>query len=348
MASREISQKSDWLGDEPALGAGLRRVIRRTFRRGPASWFVWVPLAVGVALYGSARSTRRRAFEATVVLRLTEGRLAAAGGQLGAGMVRAYVQDRGFSSDHLLQIMRRHPRAFSDAATEPAESVQEMRAGIEVSISGNDFVEDRRPDDPPRSARIAITFHAGDPELAIAVARELAQVVVSSTLGIEKQQLERNRAAAAAALAQAEHAYDSEAAQAGAADGAGSGGPGSDELAEVARQELRRTVALAGATSLASRAGEDDQTLRFDVIDMGTAPPRHTRSFFLQQLAADLLVALLVGWLLAGTFDPRILDRSDLEDLGLAPLGELPRLPPRRRAVSGVSARSAPRPSTSA
>jgi hypothetical protein len=107
-------------------------------------------------------------------------------------------------------------------------------------------------------------------------------------------------------------------------------------------------VALAGEVALASRAGEDDQTLRFDVIDIGTAPPLHTRSFFLQQLAGNLLATLLGGWLLAGTFDPRILERGDIEALGLTPIGELPALPRVSASAPAIAVAPAPRPSTSA
>lgn len=327
MGRPDAADGKDWVRAEPALGAALYALIRRTVRRGLASWFVWVPLATVLALLLARHSMHRRFFEATVVLQLTEGSSAARDEQLGAGAVRAHVHDRAFTSERLLKIMSRHPRQFSDAATEPAEAVEDMRKAIDVTITDNDFVEDRGPDDPPRSARIAITYHAADPELAVTIARELAEAVVSSTLSIQQRLLARDRAAAAAAVNQAERAYDSERLRAEAPDTDSSGlAPEGDMLAEVARQQLRRTVALAAQATLASRAGVE-QKLRVDVIDMGRAPAAHTTSYFLGQLGGNLAVALLIALFLAGTFDPRVLGRDDLEVLGLVALGELPALP---------------------
>ncbi|HEX3903412.1 MAG TPA: hypothetical protein VH853_11230 [Polyangia bacterium] len=335
MHSRQDDGAETWLANEPPLGPALRGRLARLIRRGLASWYVWIPLAVGVSFVVAVKSVRRRSFEATVILRVTEGDVRSAGIDLGAGVLRTYVDARAFTSQNLIELMSRHPRAFSDLRSEPAESIQAIRSGIELAISDNDFVEDRGRDDPPRSARISITYHAGEPALALAVARELAELVVASTLSLEKQALARAQTATASALDKAEAQFDTQSERRQQQDG---DGPlrGDDALAELAQGRVRAMVALAADARLANRAVEEKQTLQFDMVDMGRLPPTGTKAFFLQELAVTLGLTLLGGLFLAGGFDPRILDRIDLAAVGLRALAETPALP-RRRQARGAS-----------
>ena len=68
------------------------------------------------------------------------------------------------------------------------------------------------------------------------------------------------------------------------------------------------------------------------MVDPGRVPTLATSGHLVTEFFATLVVTLMVGWLLAGALDPRVLDAGDLEMVGLAPLGRLP-APPRSRPV---------------
>ena len=71
--------------------------------------------------------------------------------------------------------MKRHPREFPDVATDAGEAVESVRKALDVTVSDLALLEDRLPDDPPRTARIGITYTAGTPEQALIMAREAGE-----------------------------------------------------------------------------------------------------------------------------------------------------------------------------
>ena len=198
MSPRDTS--ATWLDEEAPLGSTFVVLIARLLRRGMVSWFLWAPLITAVIAMSAVRSARRVSYDATVVLGATEGNVRTAAEELTSSALRSYVREWAFTGDHLVELMKRYPRDFSDLATDPGEAVESMRKGIDVTVSDIALLEDRLPDDPPRTARIGITYTAGTPEQALTMARELANVVVTSTLRRENVAAERDAAAAAALL----------------------------------------------------------------------------------------------------------------------------------------------------
>jgi hypothetical protein len=320
-----------WLDEEVPLGPAFRRLVGRLLRRGRASWILWAPLALVISTLVSVRASRHVSYEATVVLRASEGRVRAPGADLSMATLRGYVHDWAFTSDRLLALMARYPRNFPDAATEPADAVEEMRKATDVTVTAVEVIEERMPDDPPLSARIEVTYHAGTPEVAVTVARELAQLVVNASLRREHEALAREEAGAAALLGKAEGSFGAAARQlsADSEDPADSTAQlaRAQRRAEAARDGLRAAVAAATSAQLATKANEESESLRFDLVDPGRLPPRRSRAVLVRDLLGVLLVTLLVGCLVAGAFDPRILDRRDLSAVGLTVLGEVPALP---------------------
>jgi len=313
---------ANWIDEEPPLRPALGRLLARLVRRGAVTWWLWIPVAVLIALGAAALKNRHRVFEATVVLRVIEGTVRVAGAELGPGALRAQVEDLAFTNPNLLAVLRRHVVDFPDVTTDPVDAVADLRRSADVVITDNDFVEERAADDPPRSAGIALSFRSPNPELALAMARDLAELVVRSALNQQKQALEREGAAAAAALQQAE------AQTARTADDPDLAAQ--DPRAEAARQRLMATVAKATNARLGQRAVEAQQTLHIDLVDAGRVPRRPTNLERLQDFAIVLALAALAGCLVAGAFDPRVLSRDDLIIMELAPLGEVPALPAAR------------------
>jgi hypothetical protein len=315
----------NWIDEEPPLRPALGRLLVRLFRRGAVTWWLWIPVAALVALGAAAFKHRHRVFDATVVLRVTEGTVRVPGAELGAGALRAQVEDLAFTNPNLASVLKRHVVDFPDVTTDPVDAVTDLRRSVDVVITDNDFVEERAADDPPRSAGIALSFRSPNPELALAVVRDLAELVVRSALNQQRQALERAGAAAATAVRQAE------AQSARAADDAELPAlAAQDPRAEAARQRLIATVAKATDARLGQRAGEAQQTLHIDLVDAGRVPRRPTRLEQLEGFALVLALAALACWLVAGAFDPRVLGRDDLIIMDLAPLGEVPALPAAR------------------
>jgi hypothetical protein len=315
-----------WLDEEAPLGRSLRRLVGRLLRRGRASWFVCGPLALVASVVVTVRASKGAIYEATVVLRVTESTLTDSGSELAAGTLRGYVKDRALTMPHLQEVLERYPHDFPKVRKDPASAVEDVRDFIDIFITQNDFVEDRGAGDGPRSARIVVNFRSGKPEVALTVARDLAELIVRSTTGLDAEQIERRRMAAATALKNAEAQIDSMIATSSSEAGA-------DEVmrrrAMYAHDRLRAAVAAATNANLADRASEEAGVLHFDVIDQGRVPPVQSRAYLIARMLGVLAVALLVTCLLAGAFDPRVLDRVDLAAAGLAVLAEAPALPRR-------------------
>jgi hypothetical protein len=340
-----------WIGQEPVLGQALRSRLARLARRGRATWFIWAPLAIAAAIIVTVRDFRHALYEATVVLRIAESNVQYAGTDVSGSDVNAHavrdgIENRALTNQHLTDLLLRHAREFPDVRTSPAEAVADLRLALNVAILDDDFIEDRRRDDPPRSIRLAVSFKDARPAVALTIARELAELIVSSTLSLEAQALAREEAAATTAVAQAQTRVDTEPLDAT--------GGGKDALAEAAaeaaeeaaRDRLRAMVNAAGRTRLASQAGERGQTLAFDILDAGREPPVPTKLDLGLRGVAASVVALLAALLLAGAFDPRILDRQDVSALGLVVLGETPALPSQMVGPRAAAA-NAPAASTS-
>jgi hypothetical protein len=309
----------EWFEEEPQLASSWS-LAKRLVVRARASWRVWIPLALLVGAGAAFMRSRSVAhYETTVFLRVTESHVALQGSQLGKGVLHAHLDELVFTGAHLTEVMRHYPRYVRQLNFDAATALDDFRHDFTINVVDGDFTEDRMIGDPPRTARIEITAAAGDPEDAYQLAHDLADLVVGSTLGRQKEALEREQAAARAAAAQA--ATEMEAIS--AAD------PTQDApLTKAARERIIKTKQREAAAMLALRALSEQQALRFDVIDPGVvAPPRRKITFVLTGVLVILGVALMALLLLAGALDPRILNFEDVTSLGIPVLGQLQALP---------------------
>jgi hypothetical protein len=316
---------ADWVAAEPALGGLAAATLRRLFRRGLPSWPWLVAIAVvvsGVRGFFAFRFPPLR--EATVVLRVSEGSETSREVPLGGGALRSYLGSVAFSSANLLALMKKAGRnAFPRAETDPVYALELFRDQIDIDVADNDFVQERGPNDPPRTVRLAITFAAPTPELAWSVAQQLAELVTGSTSSRERQTLEREQLAAATAAENA--AIELERVKESAA-----GNPADNRARLEAAQERlttarRRQVEMV----LAVGAASEQQFLRFEVVDRGRLPKAADPvAGAASAFVGTLVIVMLVGWLLVGAFNRRVLDEEDLGLLGVASLGRLPVVPP--------------------
>jgi hypothetical protein len=325
--------RASWFDEEAPLGAAGFTAGGRIVRRALISWRTWVAAALvisaGLALWRARVPPR---YDVTVVLRVSEGAgpAAASAADLGAGALRTYIEEVAFTTTRLLELMHRYPKAFADVDKDPASSLEDLRLQTTISISGNDFIEVRGPGDPPRSARISIEFRDADPQIAWNMAHDLGDLLIRSTLGGQRAALEREAAAAAAAITRIE-AEIAELSRVHTDDSA--------QLLKTAQERWRAAEQKEVAARIALGEAAAHQALRFDVIDPGQRPARVGKTApLLTDFLQTLGIMLLVGGLLGGAFDPRLLDAEDLAALGVPLLGRFPALPARRRAREGESA----------
>ncbi|HTA18876.1 MAG TPA: hypothetical protein VK989_06265, partial [Polyangia bacterium] len=101
-----------------------------------------------------------------------------------------------------------------------------------------------------------------------------------------------------------------------------------DVRVRIARERLLAAQAAEAAANFSATAASEHQVLRFDVIDGGVMPtPIDRRDELTTMFITVLAVGLATIWLLAGAFDPRVLDAVDLVALGAPVLGHVPALP---------------------
>jgi hypothetical protein len=332
-----------WFDVEPALIGAGRAIFLRLVQRASASWPFWVAASVVLAAGLTVlRGRRPSQYEVTVVLRVTEGALQSPGAELGNAMLRARVNELAFTNSRLLEVMARYPQAFGDVSGDPAAAAEKFRSLIAVSITENDFIEDRLLGDPPRAARIALTVQARKPDLAYSLAHEVAELVISSTVTRQRTAIAQAQVAAVSAVTTAEASADR------ARNAAPAASPSRvDPRIERAQQRLLAAAQQAEATELAERSAETQQSIRFEMIDPGRKPSPPGKEAAVAAAVGTLLGTLLVVCLFVGAFDPRVLDLVDLARAGVAPLGELPPLPGARvGGESAVQSRGGDRPGT--
>jgi hypothetical protein len=312
----------DWFDQEPRAGATIVKLGRRLFQRGRASWRIWGLVAlVGSAGWAVLKARGGNLFEGTVVLRVSEGserKVSKPGAMLVQGKLRAYIHDVALTSPSLVKLMLGHPTWYPKASSDPAFAVKSFRENLTIDISANDFVEERDVDDPPRTARVIINYKGADPELALQVAQELAALVIGSTMAGQRATLEADLAGARAEATRAAEAVTALEGQAGI---------GPNTQLQVARQRLLTTQQRVEDASVALRALGQQQVLRFEIADRGRPQPRpNPVRVGIKTFLVTSVLALLAVWLLAGAFDPRVLDEADVAATGLPVLGRLPRL----------------------
>ncbi len=318
-AGRGASPAS-WIDEEIPIFTQMWSTLKRLLRRARASGPVWIVLALvasGGLLWRQSRV--RQHYEVTMIVRVSDGGVGSNGAALNGGALRSYINDVAYTTANLETLMRRHPREFSDMPKDPVAALAHLDENMTLTWADNEFLEERGPNDPPRAARIGIEYRAGDPDAAWDIAHELADLLVGSTLAGQKADLERESAVAAVALQKS---------QAELAQLVRNAGQGDAHAIAAARERWRTAQEADVAAQLALRAALGRQTLRFDVGAAGRKPePINRTTALASSFVTMLFVMLLAAALLAGAFDPRVLEAEDLAPSGLGLLGRFPGLP---------------------
>ena len=167
-----------WIGHERPLTDAFRqslRLVRQGLRRP-----LWLGLgSLGLAaVLGFSLVFSNRSYTPRVVLRVIEadrdpGSMPELKRKLGE-----YVRQGVFTSEPLLDLIRRYHLYPKLAAVSPRRAIESFRRDIDVEVYQNYFVEQRSENEAPRSARVAVSYRSGNRDLALSVTRDLGALVV--------------------------------------------------------------------------------------------------------------------------------------------------------------------------
>jgi hypothetical protein len=324
----------DWYDVEGPLSQRSGFEIARVLRRAVSSWPLWVGAALILGgLVARSRAHKQFSYEASVILSVKEGNVADRNNLLSLGELRDQLDELAFSRERLAPLLKKHQiRLEASGPIDSPEAIAAFRSIMSVTLSENDFMEDDQSSEARRSARVVVTYTSTNNERAHKVARDLADLIVGSGLARQRKILE---AEAMVTREIAQHAADDLARIRRESGGEwGRLKPAVERYAEAQKAKAAAALAL---NALGSR-----QALAFEIVDPGRVPPLvNRREVMINGFFTTMFVVLLAGALLAGVFDPRVIDVEDLTALGTEVLGRLPAVPRARNADARAPRREA-------
>lgn len=191
-----------WLTSEVSVGRSVQQafgLLRGGLRR------PWLTLLVTVGLacaLGGFLALRHRDYAPSFVLRVVEAdRKRTTSSPALKRQLAEYVRQAVFTSEPLMALMKKHRLYPTLMRNNSRAALETFKEDIDLDVYQNYFVEERRVGGAPRSARLTVSFHSKDPNLALAVTRDLGALI------IEREQT-RRRELARDTAARAEQARD--------------------------------------------------------------------------------------------------------------------------------------------
>jgi hypothetical protein len=195
--------RQQWLTREAGPLTGLRQAAelgRRGLRRPWLALLLAALLASGVA---AVVLVVKRSYAPVFMLRVVEADRDPNSMPRLKRQLADYARQAVMTSEPLFRIMRKHGLYSSLLRKNARAALQSFREDISIEVYQNYFLEDRAPGDLPRSARLAVSYRAKDPVVALAVTRELGALIVSHEQRVRRASAAcRARGRARARLAQ--------------------------------------------------------------------------------------------------------------------------------------------------
>ncbi|MFO0550468.1 MAG: hypothetical protein U0271_18885 [Polyangiaceae bacterium] len=323
-----------WEEREPDV-VGMLAEARRLLSRARQRWILWLALAVALsAVIGVREYRKQRNYPASVVLSITEGERADDGIAHANSRLQDYVWYAVFTDHALMDLMTKYDFRPDLLTQNPRLALEQFRDRIDLAIYKNEFTAPRYPGSPPRSARLAIEFRHPDPDTALAIARDLGDLVVNRDAENRRARIDAQQRIAADTVRYAEADVNRLSRRQESIESDLEFATG-DEFAKlvVARQGNRKGMEEALARlkdasdkkqRLDFRKSSDEESLElmYDRVEWG-APALEVNvltSTLKAALGAFFAILPLLG-LVIGAFDSRVYDEDDVGRLGLRTLG---------------------------
>jgi hypothetical protein len=197
-----MARRAPWLTSEVGVLAALEQAVLLCRRGMSRPWLTLLVSGLLAAALTAFVVFRHHDYAPRFVLRVVEAdRAPTTTAPALKRQLAEYVRQAVFTSEPLLGVMERHGLYPSLRKKNTRAALEAFKEDIEVEVYQNYFVEERRADRGPRSVRLTVSFHAKDPNLALAVTRDLGALIV-------KREQERRREQSRAIAARAEQARD--------------------------------------------------------------------------------------------------------------------------------------------
>jgi len=339
--SRASAGDGDWEARERGFSFAIdeaRRLLRRARPR--LRWLI-VAAVLAAASYPARRLTAKHIYDAQLVLRIVEADKELTQEVRPPQEYFAFIWGVFLSGPNLKKVIARHQIYADKWAKDPQVAVEAMRNDLDVVVWRNYFVESYSDDDEARSARVSITWHFRDPEIALAVVQDLADVIMES-------QTESRRQVFAAAQKDVDEAAEGELDRLVAMRRAielrkleAARAPKErqaallvqlSELQFEARAIEKRVETLGNTrTRLELTAAWERQRsgIRFEMVEPGVVVPQKLAGPIATALTTVVVfgLAILLGGLLVGAFESRVRQPADVARLGARVLGAVPAFP---------------------
>ncbi|MEZ4369893.1 MAG: hypothetical protein R3B07_03680 [Polyangiaceae bacterium] len=327
-----------WIDDEPGW-ADAKQELRCVYARLRVRWKLALLITCVITVLGIGyRARKQRTFESTVVMRVTEVDLDMSTAPPTSNQLQQHLSEVALSRRVLLKLINDNKLYPSEYHIDPNLAIERFREDIELYVVSNYFARERYSEDPPRSARIAITYIGVDPEQTLAVVRQLGKQV-------ETEQQGARQSVSLEAAHTAEQALDILRAQLLKARQREAtlkldlprleGSEQEESKLELIRlasqiEELQRNIKIHTERGtdfeLRSQFEGEAMGLRFEVVDPGKQSRviltnREVLAIFGISCFLFVFPVAAVG---VGTFDSRVRDVNSLKRLGLEPFGHVP------------------------
>lgn len=327
-----------WIDQEPGW-SDAKQELRCVYTRLRVRWRWALLITCCVTLLGVGyRARKQRTFQSTIVMRVTEVDLDMSTAPPTSNQLQSHLSEVALSRRALFKLIEDNKLYPSEYKIDPNLALEKFREDTELYVVSNYFSRERYSEDPPRSARIAITYTGVDPEQALSVVRQLGKQVEAEqqtsrqsisleaahtseqALDILRGQLLQSRRREAVLKLDLPRLVGEE--------------------QEAAKLELNRLAGqindLQQNIKIHTNRGTDFQLrsefegeamgLRFEVVDPGKQARvlltnREALAIFAVTCFILVFPVAVVG---VGTFDSRVRDVNSLRRLGLEPFGHVP------------------------
>lgn len=180
-----------WLDGEATVADGIRQAARLLLG-GLRRPFVTLAAALGLAaLIGGGIALKKRSYAPKLVLRVIEADRDPKSMPQPKRRLREYVRQALLTSDKLIPLIERYHLYPSLARKNMRGALESFREDIDVDVYQNYFIEQRVAGSAPRSARVAVSYRGSDPDVAVAVTRDLGTVIAQRERALRASESER-------------------------------------------------------------------------------------------------------------------------------------------------------------